>query len=527
MIPMTAIPTKPGCYIHKNKAGKIIYIGKAKNLRKRVSNYFQKNHEDEKTRLLVSHIEDTEYIITNTEVEALLLESKLIKQHKPKYNIDLKDTERYAWIKITDEEVPRIITARRKTRDGEYFGPFVDGYARVMVIKTLNEAFQLRTCKVLPKTVCLQYHIGLCSGPCQEKISLADYTKRIQHARKYLKGDVKEVLDQLQTEMKLFAKKNNFELAKTRRDQIQSIEKLQQRQVIDTQKEYDQDVIGFSTDNERVIYFIFTIIKGVLNKKESFEFEIQTSLHQTHIEFLMQYYDTRIAPKEILITKDFLPADDIKTVSLALSSLRSYTVSFTQPKIGEKKSLLDLACTNADYGLSGENPTLIKLKELLHLPSIPTNIECYDISNLGDSYIVGAKIHFTNGEPNKELYRKYRIRWRSTQNDFASMYEVLKRRFARVRDGEEPAPDLVVIDGGRGQLTAALQAVKEVGVRVPIISLAKKEEEIYFPGIKKPINTKSNKSRDPAITLLQRIRDETHRFVISYHRHLRDTIREE
>jgi len=542
-IDLENLPNKPGCYLYFNSDKQIIYVGKAKNLKKRVSNYFLKDASDHdvKTAALVSHIAKIDYIITDTEVEALLLESRLIKQYKPKYNIDLKENERYAYIKITNEEVPRLITARSKEGKGQFFGPFVDGYSRALTVKVLNETFQLRTCKTLPNKVCLNYHLGLCSGPCQPeltKVSNSQYLEQVDRAKKFLRGGngVVTLKDSLAAEMKKFAGSQQFELAKLRRDQLRALDILSDRQKVDTLKEFDQDVFGYSTDGNVVSYFIFNIVRGTINKKDEFTVTIPQhgSLQRTNEEFLMQYYTDRVPPKEIIISSDFVSDEEFPIISLALCAKEvGYTVVLLVPQQGDKKKLLELATTNADYALAGESPVLIKLKDRLKLPTIPYDIECYDISNLGNDYIVAAKVHFTNAVANKEQYRRFRIKWNNgQQNDFAAMYEVIKRRFYRIKMSEgtanpEKMPDLVVIDGGKGQLHAALDALRELEMRVPIISLAKREEEIYFPGLSKPLKTniKSNGSatRDEDIRLLQRIRDETHRFVISYHRHLRDT----
>ena len=574
-IDLEHLPTKPGCYIYFDSGKKIIYIGKARNLKKRVSSYFQKDlaNHDEKTAALVQQIATMDYIITNTEVEALLLESRLIKQHKPKYNIDLKENERYAYIKITNEPLPRLLTARKKEvggnvrieersdgrsdgvkygndggekfgdgrakrnvgigADGKYFGPFVDGYSRALTVKILNESFQLRTCKVLPNKVCLNYHLGLCTGPCEGKVTREQYLQQVERAQKFLHGGAALIglKQSLAIEMKQFAGKQQFEIARLRRDQLRALDILDDKQKVELQKEFDQDIIGYSTNGVVVNYFVFNIERGTINRKDGFSVTIPEhgSLTRTNEEFLMQYYSARMPPKEIVMRADFVSDEEYPLVCDALSKGLPYRVLLTVPQQGDKMRLLELATTNADYALAGESPVLIKLKDRLKLPTIPYDIECYDISNLGNDYIVAAKVHFTNGQPNKELYRRFRIKWtRGQQNDFAAMYEVIKRRFYRIKMNmgttqAEKMPDLVVIDGGKGQLGAALDALRELELRVPIISLAKKEEEIYFPGLSKPLKTNRNAARDADIRLLQRIRDETHRFVITYHRLLRDT----
>jgi excinuclease ABC subunit C len=518
MLSLDHVPHKPGCYLYKDAQGTIIYIGKAKDLKKRVRSYFQKDHTHVKTQALVDSITRVEYIITSSELEALLLESRLIKQHTPKYNIDLKHNQRYAYLKVTDEEVPRLLSVRKKTTDGTYFGPFVDGFSRALTQKTLNEAFGLRTCKVLPKTVCLQYHIGLCSGPCEGKVTRSEYQERVQQAKRYLKGDIQALLEQLSKEMQVFSAAQQFELAKMRRDQIQALKMLIQKQQVDLSKEFDQDFVSVSATQTQACYVVMPIIKGVMQQKAQYTIDLHTDLLSANEQFILRYYEDKIPPKEIILPSDFV--EDVSLMQDVLSTKTPYKIQITLPQKGDKQQLLALAQTNADYGLSAQNSVLIALKERLHLSTIPQEIECYDISNLGDDYIVGAKIHFSAGKPNKDMYRRYRIRWHTGQNDFLAMYEVIKRRFMRVASKEEAAPDLVVIDGGKGQLMHAMKAMQELGLKIPTISLAKKEEEIFFPGLSKSLKT--TKDKDIAIRLLMQIRDETHRFVISYHRHLRD-----
>ena len=523
-IDLSTIPSKPGCYLYQDSRKNIIYVGKAKNLKKRVSQYFQKQHEDSKTQTLVKNIVKIDFIITDSEIEALLLESRLIKQYKPKFNIDLKENERYAYIKLTDEQYPRLVSARRKTGKGDYFGPFISGYNRVLTIKAVNQVFELKTCKGSSKQPCFNSYIGLCSCPQALGISQTEYSKRLTQVKKVLKGNTHQVIEQLQVEMNQFANSQQFEYAKIRRDQVQALESLQERQKVETNKEFDQDIIGHSFDGKKIGYFVFNIEQGTLKKRDQYTIDLPENmdLQEAHQQFIMQYYGKKVVPKRVIISQNFIAEKDL--VQEALSKSSQYKVELFEPKIGDTKQLLDLASANADYLLAKEHPILIELKDKLKLPSLPVDIECYDISNLRDEYIVGAKVHFTNAQPNKNLYRKYRVRWTKTQNDFASMYEVLKRRLNHAIAGDEPLPNLIVIDGGRGQLNAALQAAKELHIKVPMIGLAKQEEEIYFPGLSKPLNTHNNKNREESIRLLMRIRDETHRFVINYHRKLRDTI---
>ncbi len=524
MIPISKLPSKPGCYLYYSQNNKVIYVGKAKNLQKRVKQYFQRNIDNQKTKELVKRIHNIDYVVTDSEVEALLLESRLIKQYKPKYNLDLKENERYAYIQITDETYPRLITARRKTSRGEYFGPFISSYNRVLTIKTLNRVFELMTCKKsCTQKPGLQNQIGLCSCPYLQNISQEEYASRIKRVKQVLKGDTISLKEQLRKEMKQFASQKQFEYAKLRRDQLEAIESLEESQKVDASKEFDQDIIGVSINEDTCCYFIFTVVKGIMQQKETVEItqtvDDQKTLNQ---QFLVQYYEKRIPPKQICVSQDFCDEHDMTLIQEVLSKKTPYTVSIHVPKRGDLLKLVHLATKNADYALAKENPVLVEVKELLTLPQLPVNIECYDISNLKNQYIVGAKIHFQNAQPCKSLYRKYKIRSIDIQNDFAAMYEVLYRRLKR--HTQEMLPQLIVIDGGKGQLQMALKAAKDVGVSVPMIGLAKKDEEIYFPGLSKPLKTQGLTSKHAGVKLLIRIRDETHRFVIAYHRKLRETI---
>lgn len=519
MVDISHIPKKPGCYFFRNSSKKILYIGKAKNLYNRVSSYFKKEVDRPKTEELVKHIHSVEFVITDSEIEALLLESRLIKQYKPKYNIDLKHNERYAYIKVTNETYPRIITARKKRGDGVYFGPFISGYNRVLTIKTLNQVFALKTCKGVSKKPCFNSHIGLCSCPDHFGITPQEYKQRIAQAITVLKGNTNEVVHTLESEMKHFAKTQSFELAKQRRDQIKALEDLEHRQKIESDKEFDQDVVGVASSQDTISIFIFCIEKGIMNKKEHFTF----SQSQNPIEeFLMQYYEDRTPPKQIIIEDDLCDAYEL--ISQALSTKVSYAVTFVHPKIGQNRQLLDLATQNAYYNLEGFTPGLYELQKILELPTLPKVIECYDISNLRDSYIVGAKVQLTNGEFDKKNYRRYRIKWQTTQNDFLAMYEVLKRRLRPVYELKEDPPNILVIDGGPGQLSSARRALVEYNLSIPIISLSKKEETIHFPTSKKPISTSHNQAKNEGIRLLIKARDEVHRYVISYHRTIRDKV---
>lgn len=506
------IPTNPGCYIYRDSANKIIYIGKAKNLRKRVQSYFRGAH-DSKTTAMIQKIADVEFIITDTEVEALILEAKLIFQHKPQFNLDLKDTIRYAYIKITDEEFPRIISTRTINRKKDtFFGPYPDGTARRNTVYTLNKIFQLRTCKKLPKNVCLLYHIGQCTAPCEQKISKTEYNRNVQKAKMVLKGNTENVIRKLEKEMYEFSKKQNFEQAKIRRDQITALHKISQRQKMSLQKSYNQDYINFLESDGRLYIQLFNVQKGIISGRKQFDFEADSN---TLNSFIRYYYYSNPIPEEIVVpTKPQQPEILVKY----LSQLKGSKVKIAVPIKGTKKKLLELLFKNLELNLSHEDKILHELKDALNLQTLPRTIECFDISNIGPQFTVGSMVHFKNGQPDKNNYRRFKIKTVQGQNDFAMMAEVVRRRYSRLKKEDKDFPDLILIDGGPGQLGAAFNELQKLELSIPIISIAKKEEILHFIGERKPLRL-SHKS--DALKLLQRCRDEAHRFGLKYHRLLR------
>jgi excinuclease ABC subunit C len=506
------LPTKPGCYLYKNKRGEIIYVGKAKNLRKRVASYFTKKDLDYKTKLLVKNISDLEFIVTDTEVEALLLEAKLIKQHRPKFNIDLKDSERYAYIKITDEKFPRIVTARQKTKDGQYFGPFTDGARRKTLQYLATRLFKIRTCKNLPKKVCLNYHLGLCDGPCAGLISESAYRDNLNKARLILKSKTKLLVKQLTAEMKIHSLKHEFEQAKELRDQLLALSRHNEKQKISLTKTYNQDVINFIFKDNETLIQMFNIQKGIVSNRQSFHFKFIESIE----EFIKQYYYANEIPGEIIIPRKL---DDQINIEKYLSKLKKTKVIITAPEKGVKLDLLNLVLTNLKENLTEDEKVLLALKDWLNLPNVPTRVECFDISNLGQTHTVGSMVHFFNAQPDKNNYRRFKIKTVIGQDDFAMMAEVVRRRYSRLIKENAALPDLIIIDGGPGQLHAAVNELEKLNLKLPIISLAKKFEEIYQPGIEQPRRLPAN---DVKLKLLQKIRDEAHRFAVKYHRLLRE-----
>jgi len=510
-----SIPTNPGCYIYKDNKGKIIYIGKAKNLRKRVNSYFTKKDLDSKTEVLVKQIKDIDFIVTNTEVEALLLENNLIKKNKPKYNIDLKDSKSYAFIEITNEEFPRIISARteiikKKKEVGKLFGPFISGDSRNLVLELLNKTFKIRTCKKLPKKKCIRYDIGICSAPCIKKITKEDYLNSVENAELVLKGKTKELLEKLKREMSNYSKKEEFEKALSIKNQINGIEYIKEKQNVERKKKYDEDIINYTVKNEKVYLILFNINHGLLENKKSFDFDYRENFLE---EFLVQYYSEEEIPKVLV-----LPEEVDFSLLKFLELMKKEKVKTIVPKRGELKELLELVKKNIEIQFFGNIEKMDELKKILNLPSSPEVIECFDISHLGGTQVVASMVQFKNGKKDTSNYRKFKIREGDKNDDFKAMREVVKRRYSRLKKEGNSFPDLIVIDGGLGQLNSSLFSLQEIGVTIPIISLAKKFEEIYIPGENIPIRvSEKNKGRK----FLEEIRNEAHRFAVKYQRERR------
>jgi excinuclease ABC subunit C len=512
-------PHKPGCYLYKDKSNQVIYVGKAKDLQKRISQYFQKRELDPKTRLLVKNIADCEFITTNNEVEALLLEQSLIHQYQPKYNIDLRGDIRYAYIKVTDEKFPRLITARKIDKHGRFYGPFTEGSARRMILKTLGDIFKIRTCNNMPKKVCLQYHIGRCSGPCQGFITEADYLANIKNVERLLKGETHEILADLSQRMKSASAQQQFELAKSYRDQIIAVKLIEERQKIDVPKNFDQDVLNWLVVKNTIYFQLFNIDRGVITSRHKFTFSFYPGVVE---EFIKQYYSINFIPREIIIPNK-LEEQDLIVKYLQETKAKKFTMSYmprvdlTVPQKGEKHELLNLVKDNLEITL-GLEPGILDLQQKLGLTALPKVIEFFDVSTLQGKYNVGAMIQMLNGRFNKNEYRKFKIRWKEAQDDFAMMFEIVLRRYYRLVMEKKSMPELIVIDGGKGQLNAALKALHELKLDLNICSLAKREEEIYLPHKEAPLKLDQ---KQPGIKLLIKGRDEVHRFVIKYHRSLR------
>lgn len=513
MIDPKTLPQEPGVYLFKDGEGNIIYVGKAKNLRARVRSYFSGNDHSAKTIVLVRQIRDCETIVVHNEVEALLLENKLIKQHKPKYNINLKDAKTYAYIKITDEKYPRILSTRRVTKKGEYFGPYTDGTARHEVVQLAVKLFQLRTCKTLPKRACLNYHIGLCTAPCTHNVSDEEYAQQVEHAREFLKGKTKPVINRLEKEMQRASHSQKYEVALEKRRQLDAVTVLDKRQSVDTIQRFDQDVIALEQGEKHAIIALFSIKKGVISGKKEFTFEFSEGLLA---EFIKLYYSENYVPSELIVSEEFWEdTQEREAIEEYLARIKGAHVHITHPQRGQKRRLIELALKNAVI----EDESLIAIKEELNLPQVPSIIECFDISNLGSEDIVCGMTRFVHGRADKRGYRKFKIRTTSGQDDFAAMHEAVLRRYTRLLNENRPMPNLILIDGGKGQLGAALNALRKLSLQLPIIALAKREEEIYLPEEDEPRLIDKSSSM---MLLLRRVRDETHRFAITYQKKRRE-----
>ena len=514
------IPSNPGIYLMKDSHEKIIYIGKAKNLKNRIRSYFLKN-QNYKTQKLVENISDIEFVLTDNESEAFLLESNMIKKHRPKFNIELKDQQRYTYLRISDEKYPRLLVARR-TRDGKFlgngkiFGPFMQGSSKLLTIGTLRKAFQIRICKQLPKKVCLEYHLGNCEGPCEFKDAQEKYANHVSALEEVLKGKNQTQIftAKLKEEMSQAAASQQFERAKDIRDTLIRLGSLQTKQKMEYVENSDEEYFGIGDKDQTVTVMNFRMINGVMRDSDKFFFDLVGDNNFSN--FLFQYYTVHKIPKFVYVNE--LPDNKMLLESL-LSQQAGFSVEIICPKRGKKKDIIELILKNISLIHSkGGNLGLIELKEVLHLSVIPNVIECFDISNHGDEFAVGSMSRFVDGKPNKSGYRKFKIKTVTGRDDFAMISEIIKRRYLRLLEENSQLPDLILIDGGKGQLNAALKSLQSLGLNLDCISLAKENEEVYVSYQKNPIIISKDK---PSLKILQHARDETHRFGVSYNRTIR------
>ncbi|MCW4025346.1 MAG: excinuclease ABC subunit UvrC [Candidatus Bathyarchaeota archaeon] len=516
------IPTSPGVYIYKNEQDEILYIGKAKNLRSRVSSYFKGKDQPIKTRRLVECIRQIDWVLVNNEVEALLLENKLIKQHTPKYNINLKDAKTYAYIALTKEPIPRILTSRKVSRKLESFGPYTDGFVRQDLQRLVTRVFKLRTCKTMPKRACLNYHIHLCTAPCSGNVTAEQYNEQVEKARSFLNGNYEQTIEQLKAQMQTSSEQQKYEDCVELRNQINSIYLLTQHQIVDNERRFDQDVLVFRRVGEKVLVVQMGVRKGVLLGKKEFTVDLQPQIEQ---EFLKAFYTTNQLPREILLNKPCWQSPEEKTaLEEFLSTERCAPVSLIIPRRASKLELVRLAEKNLESTLETDS-ALVDLQNALNLPVLPRIIECFDISNLGKEHVVSGMVTFKDAKPDKKNYRKFKIKTFVGQDDFAAMHEVVTRRYKRVMEERDRLPDLVMVDGGAGQVAAAKSALERLGLLLPLIGLAKEREEIYLPDEQTPQCFDKN---NRMMLLLRRIRDATHEFSLGYNKKRREMkLREE
>ncbi|GAB4338900.1 MAG: excinuclease ABC subunit UvrC [Calditrichia bacterium] len=537
------LTTQPGVYLYKDEKGKVIYVGKAKNLRNRVRSYFQDSRRlDRKTQLLVKNIRDLETIIVANEVEALILEANLIKKYKPRYNINLRDDKSYPYIRITNEPFPRVFITRRIIRDGSrYLGPFTDVRHLRHIVNTMRKIFPVRSCKLnlQPATiaagkfrVCLDYHIKRCKGPCEGKQSPEDYRAMIRRVEQFLRGKTRELLEDLETQMRAEAEQMNFEEAAKYRDQIATIKNFYfEKHRLAAVDLNDQDFIASALQDDDACVAVFKVRDGKVIGRHHFYLNGVAEKSETEVlaQFVQQYYlEDDYLPDRIYL--EDLAQEDLELLERWLSDRAGRRVELLIPKIGEKKKLLGLVEKNARFLLKDlilqrmkkEDQTAYNVQALqkdLNLEKPPLRIEAFDISNFQGTDAVASMVCFVNGRPKKSEYRRFKIQTKDTPDDFAMMREVVYRRYRRVLDEGKPLPDLILIDGGKGQLSSAVSVLKELGLEdQPIIGLAKRLEEVFFPGHSDPQNISK---RSSGLKLLQQVRDESHRFAITYHRQLR------
>lgn len=522
------LPNKPGVYIFKDIEEKILYVGKAKSLKKRVKSYFKDELDSPKTRTLMKQFHSLEYIITDTEKEALILESNLIKKYLPRYNIRLKDDKRYPYVKITNEDFPRILITRRVLDDDSYYyGPFTDVTALRRMLKFIKSVFKIRDCKNMDGP-CLNSQMKICEAPCDGKISKEAYKKLIDKVNLFFEGKYSEIMAIQKKNMEEAAENQEFEKAAILRDQIASIKEMVERQKMEFNRQLEQDVIACALDEEFASVVIFRVRNGKIIGKDEFLMSGVETCENTPpgvlSAFLKQYYSgPQQVPSELILQYH---VDDEDLILEWLKEKSGNEISIKVPEDGLEYRLVKMVAKNADIARNQQEQVkgaLLDLKDYLRIPRIPRLIEGFDISNISGKLAVGSMVVFEDGTPKKSSYRRYRIETPGP-DDYAMMREVLTRRYSKVIDTQKDSaehlrPDLIVIDGGKGQLNTALEVLKSLNLStIPVIGLAKEFEHVFIPDFPTPIILPSN-SR--ALHLLMRVRDEAHRFAVTYHKKLR------
>ena len=537
------LPERPGVYVMRDSSGKVIYVGKASSLRSRVRSYFQSlTGLPRRTQLLVERIRDFEYIVTDSEVEALILENNLIKKHRPWFNVQLRDDKTYPFIKITlEDEFPRVIVTRKVEQDGSrYFGPYTDVGAMRDTLRFLRRLFPIRSCsrhiseeqepKLRP---CLNYHIKKCLSPCSGRVSKEVYRELINQIVLFLEGRQDRVIQAMKVQMKIASDSLDFERAASIRDSIRAIERVTERQKVVLGSRQDIDVVGYFRDRADACVQVFLVRSGKLIGRERFFVTNIDDMPDSEVltAFVKQYYsEATFVPSEVLLP---LEPEDNEAISTWLQERKGRKVSVRVPRRGDKRRLLNMTTDNARLGLeeirtkamqdaAQKDAALIELQQALGLPLLPAGIEAFDISTIQGTDAVGGMVVFDKGRPQKSSYRRFKIKTVEGQDDYGMMYEIISRRYGRIMKQEEDEkrfPDLIIIDGGKGQLNAGIKALHDVGAEgIPVISLAESHELIFVEGQDQPIALPRDSK---ALLLLQHIRDEAHRFAVSYHRQLR------
>ena len=516
---LTLLPEKPGVYLMKDTLGQIIYVGKAKILKNRVKSYFTGSH-DGKSGRLVSHIADFEYIMTESEVEALVLECNLIKKHNPKYNILLRDDKTYPYLMITEESHPRILVTRQvKKGKGKYFGPYPNATAAKEAARLLNRLFPFRKCRQIPSKPCLYYHLEQCLAPCVTDVSLDAYVEMRKDVSTFLKGDQSEIIALLEAKMQTSSETLHFERAREYRDLIEDLKLLGEKQNITLNDFIDRDVIGYAITTDQMCIQVFYIRLGKLLARDNFIFPYYEEPEEAFISFVAQFYlDRAVWPQEILLPPIESPV---------LSSL--FPITF--PQKGKKRDLLQMAMSNAETTLHDQISLEIRqqsetqlalgtLGELLSIPA-PSRIEAFDISNTGGTHTVAGMVQFIEGKPMRKGYRKYKIQPMETSDDTAAMGQVVLRRYARLVSENAPLPDLILVDGGKGQIHAALNVLKELNLTIPVAGMVKNDRHQTHGLLDQSGQPVTLAKNHATFYLLGRIQNEVHRFAITFHRQQR------
>lgn len=527
------LPNSPGVYKYFDEDENLIYIGKAKNLKKRVLSYFTKTHDNRKTSMLVSKIANIEFTIVETEIDALLLENSLIKKYQPKFNVMLKDDKTYPFICIKNERFPRVFSTRIFVRDGsEYFGPYASGLMRITILDLIRTLYPIRTCnlnlseqniRAKKYRVCLEYHIGNCKGPCIDAQSEIDYNANIKQIKNILRGNINKVVQMLKVSMKKEAENLQFEKAAAIKNKLAALENYQSKSTIVSNTIHDVDVFSIMSDERFGFVNFLKVSNGMIIQTQSFE--MKKKLNETDEELL------EIAIGEV---REQYKSSSTEIIVPFEPDIKDDTLKFTVPKAGDKKKLLDLSLKNAMYfkrekmnQLEKLNPelrterVLTQMMNDLRLTELPRHIECFDNSNIMGTYPVSACVVFKDTKPSKKDYRHFNINTVTGPDDFATMREVVHRRYKRMLEENEALPNLIVIDGGKGQLSSAIESMKELGIygKIPVIGIAKRLEELYYPEDELPLYIDK---KSETLRIIQQIRDEAHRFGITHHRSRRN-----